>query len=118
MGSFMAALRKANGYTQQQIADKLNVLGIPYRYECPVLLNGNVKVYPDFTILQMPERKEVYLEHFGMMDNPEYCKKAVERIQELARHVIVLGKNLFAIFETKDTPLDTTLVKKMLKEFM
>ena len=25
MGSFMAALRKANGLTQQQVADKLNV---------------------------------------------------------------------------------------------
>ena len=25
MGAFLAALRKANGYTQQEVADKLNV---------------------------------------------------------------------------------------------
>ena len=28
--------------SEKIIADKLNVLGIPYRYECPILLNGNV----------------------------------------------------------------------------
>lgn len=45
--------------------------GIPYRYEYPLVLEGNVKVYLDFTILKMPEREEVYLEHFGMMDVEE-----------------------------------------------
>lgn len=43
------------------IADKLNNLGIPYRYEYPMILEGNIRIHPDFTILKMPERKEVYL---------------------------------------------------------
>ena len=35
MGSFMAALRKANGLTQQQVADKL-------MYQIKLSVNGNV----------------------------------------------------------------------------
>ena len=41
-----------------------------------------------------------------MMDNPEYCDKALIRIQELAKNEIVLGKNLIATFESSSVPLD------------
>lgn len=36
--------------SEKIIADKLYSLGIPYRYEYPLELSGNVRVYPDFTI--------------------------------------------------------------------
>ncbi|MBQ4537166.1 MAG: hypothetical protein II994_06065 [Lachnospiraceae bacterium] len=49
--------------SEKIIADKLYVMGIPYRYEYPITLSNGVRVYPDFTMLKMPERKEVYLEH-------------------------------------------------------
>ncbi len=45
--------------SEKIIADKLYLMGIPYRYEYPVLLKGNIKIYPDFTILKIPEREEV-----------------------------------------------------------
>ena len=54
--------------SEKIIADKLYSLGIPYRYEYPLVLSNGAKVYPDFTILRMPMREEVYLEHFGMME--------------------------------------------------
>ena len=54
--------------SEKIIADKLFSLGIPYRYEYPLKLSDGMRVYPDFTILKLPEREEVYLEHFGMMD--------------------------------------------------
>ena len=58
--------------SEKIIADKLFAMGIPYRYEYPVHLRGYGTVYPDFTLLNVRERKECYLEHFGMMDDPEY----------------------------------------------
>lgn len=44
------------------IADLLNKEGIPYRYEFPLYLKEFNTVYPDFTILNVRKRKEIYWE--------------------------------------------------------
>lgn len=107
---------KVRSKSEKIIADLLYRLGIPYRYEFPLYTTGFGTIYPDFMILIISSKKEVYLEFFGMMDDAEYCEKAIQKIQELARNGIVLGKNLYAIFESQSTPLDTKLVEKMLLE--
>jgi len=53
------------------IADSLMRAGVPYRYEFPIILNGYGKIYPDFTVLNVGLRKELYWEHLGMMDDSE-----------------------------------------------
>lgn len=93
--------------SEKIIADKLYSLEIPYRYEYPLMLSGNVKVYPDFTILKMPEREEVYLEHFGMMDDSGYVDKALFKLSTYERNGIYLGVNLFITYETSKTILNT-----------
>lgn len=102
--------------SEKIIADKLYSLGIPYRYEYPLGLDGNVKVYPDFTILKMPERKEVYLEHFGMMDDEEYVEKALFKLSNYERNDIFLGVNLFITYETGKRPINTRALDKMLRQ--
>lgn len=42
------------------IADALAREGIPYRYEYPVYLKGPGQIYPDFTVLNVRNRKEVF----------------------------------------------------------
>lgn len=101
--------------SEKIIADKLYTLGIPYRYEYPLILEGKIKVYPDFTILRMPERKEVYLEHFGKMDNSEYIDGMVYKLNTYQRNGIYLGVNLFMTHETGKNPLNTKALDKMLK---
>lgn len=93
-------------------------MGIAYRYEYPLYTEGFGTVYPDFMILKKSTGEEVYLEYFGMMDDPEYCEKALVKMQELARNGIILGKNLFALFESQTTPLDMKVLEKVLKEFV
>ena len=61
--------------SEKIIADKLYSMKIPYRYEYPLKLSGFGTVYPDFTILNLRTRKEYYLEHFGMMDEPKFETK-------------------------------------------
>ena len=107
---------KVRSKSEKIIADLMYQMGIPYRYEYPLYTKGYGTIYPDFMILVMSTRKEVYLEFFGMMDKPEYCENALQRIQELARNGIVLGKNLYAVFESLSTPMHTKMVKKMLEE--
>ncbi len=75
-------------------------------------------VYPDFTILDVSNRKEIYLEHFGMMEYPEYCEKALLKIQTYARNGITLGKNLLITFETSQNPFDITYLEQILKEML
>ncbi len=93
--------------SEKIIADKLYSLGIPYRYEHPLLLNDGVKVYPDFTILRMPIREEVYLEHFGMMDDSEYVGTTLYKLSSYEKSGIYLGVNLFVTYETGKKALST-----------
>lgn len=93
--------------SEKIIADKLYALGIPYRYEYPLVLSGGVKVYPDFTILRMTTREEVYLEHFGMMDDLEYVETALYKLSSYEKNGIYLGVDLFVTYETGKRTLNT-----------
>ena len=104
--------------TEKILADKFFSLGIPYRYEHPVVLRGYGTVYPDFTLLNVRTRTEIYLEHFGMMDHPEYAQKAIQKLETYAKNGIYIGKNLLVTFETLRNPLDMKMVEGMLKEFI
>ena len=104
--------------SEKILADKFFAMGIPYRYEYPVQLKGYGTVYPDFTLLNVREKKEFYLEHFGMMDEPEYSEKAIKKLEDYAKNRIYIGKNLLVTFETLQKPLDMKVVEQMLKEFI
>ncbi len=104
--------------SEKILADKFYSMGIPYRYEYPVQLKGYGTVYPDFTLLNVRERKEFYLEHFGMMDDPEYSEKAIKKLEDYAKNGIYIGKNLLVTLETRHKPLDMKVVEQMIKEFI
>ena len=58
----------------------LYMKGIPFRYEAELVL-GDAVFYPDFTILDPNTMRVFYWEHLGMIDNPEYYKKAFSKLQ-------------------------------------
>ncbi len=100
------------------IADILNSEQIPYRYEAPLYLNGWGIFHPDFTVLHVRERKEVYWEHFGMMDDVEYVEKAVQKIMIYVQNGIIPGKNLILTYETKKSPLNQKIIRMMIQEYL
>ena len=102
--------------SEKIIADKLFSLGIPYRYEYPLKLSDGMRVYPDFTILKLPEREEVYLEHFGMMDDADYVDKVLYKLNTYEKNKIYLGVNLFVTHETSKNPLNTRALDGMLRK--
>ena len=65
--------------SEKIIADKLNMMNIPYCYEVPLYLKGYGYVKPDFKVLNVATRKEYYWEHYGMMDNKDYIIKALKK---------------------------------------
>lgn len=87
------------------IADRLYAKGIPYKYECPVLIGKDV-FHPDFTILRLSDRKIVYHEHCGKMDDAGYVKDFIDRVNKYGRVGVFTGDRLFFTFESGDQPLD------------
>ncbi len=65
--------------SEKILADRFTRLGIPYHYEKPLKLKGFGIIYPDFTLLNVRNRKTIYWEHFGLMDDPDYCEKAIKK---------------------------------------
>lgn len=70
--------------------------------------------YPDFTILHPLTGKEIYWEHFGKMDLPEYAKNAADKLHMYARNGIYPGDRLITTYETMEQPLDTAIVQKLI----
>ena len=100
------------------IADLLFREGVPYRYEYPLYIEGIGLVFPDFLTLNKRTRKEYFLEHFGMMDDPNYLEKALQKIQLLADNNIYPGENLILSFETKKSPLNQNELRKLIQHYL
>ncbi len=97
------------------IADMLLELEIPYHYEKPLAINRREVRYPDFTLLKISTREEIYLEHFGMLDDDEYRKASLKKLDDYRKSGVFLGKNLIITYETEECPLDISGIKEMLK---
>lgn len=100
--------------SEQIIADHLNTKGIPYKYECPLYL-GTVVVHPDFTILRMSDREEVYYEHLGRMDDPKYAVDNVRKLSLYSLNGLALGDKLFTTMETSVQPLDVRILDDLIE---
>ena len=73
---------------------------IPFHYEEKLILDG-IMLYPDFVMRHPFTGQYFYWEHFGMMDNPDYCNHACDKIKLYCRHGIIPSVNLILTYETK-----------------
>lgn len=101
--------------SEEIIANALFSKGIPYRYECPVKLENGVVVHPDFTILDVRTRREVFLEHLGKVDDPGYVNRNMWKFREYEQSGINLGKNLLVTYESTKDPLNTKIVEEFIR---
>lgn len=111
---------KVKSKSELIIADRLFTYGIPYRYECALKINKDgmiITIHPDFTILRISDRKIVYLEHCGKMDDPEYTEnRVVKRINLYSHAGITVGGGLFLTFESSETPLDINVLDRLIND--
>lgn len=85
---------------------------VPFRYECELELGGKI-YYPDFMIMHPITYELWFWEHFGMFDDPEYIRKALNKLYDYARHDIVPGINMIVTYETANCPLDSAYVEQL-----
>lgn len=103
--------------SEKIIADLLAEHNIPYVYECPLLLEDSY-VFPDFTVLNVRERREKYYEHFGMMDDANYVARTIRKIEEYEHAGIWPGEKLLMSFETSRTSFDMRLIEDNIRLFL
>ena len=104
--------------SEKILADYFYRKGIPYKYECPLYLNGFGTVYPDFTFLSKKTGKEIYWEHDGKMDSPEYAENAVRKINAYEENDIFPGERLILTFETGKTILNIKRIEELVARYL
>lgn len=100
------------------LADMFYEMGIPYRYEAQLKLqNGKIK-YPDFTLLKVHTRELIYHEHLGLLDDEEYRKAALRKLDEYRRNGIFHGKNLMITYEGEGSYLNIKEIKMQVQAIL
>jgi len=104
--------------SEKIMADYFDSIGLTYKYECPLQLEPFGIIYPDFTFLSKKTKRKIYWEHEGMMDNSEYARVAVQKIELYERNGIFPGEDLILTFESSNTPINTVLMKDLTKRYI
>ncbi len=104
--------------SEKILADFFYRNNILYKYEKPLNLSGYGIVYPDFTFFSKKLRKEIYWEHEGMMDKPEYAMKAVKKLNRYQLNGIMPGERLILTFETEQDVLNMKIVNKLVEKYL
>ena len=115
---FTAREERVRSKSELIIADLLHKNGIPYKYECPIYLKGLGQVHPDFTVLNVKKRRELYWEHLGMMDDPSYAEKALQKIAMYEHNGIFPGERLLITYETRKSQVNQKLVQDMIRYYL
>lgn len=104
--------------SEKILADKFYKMGIPYHYEMPIHIPRYGDRYPDFTLLNKRNRKTIYWEHYGKMDDEKYVNQNIKKMNVYTKAGIIPGKNLIMTFETVQQPLDIKAMERLINEFL
>lgn len=97
------------------IANLLDKLKLNYKYEKPLMLRHIGTVHPDFTILDVRNRREIYLEHLGMLDDQSYRNNAIMKIRDYESSGYYIGDSLIVTAESLNCPLDIKSVERKIR---
>ena len=81
-------------------------------------MNGYGIVYPDFTLLSRKTGKEIYWEHERMMDDQEYARKAIQKIESYQMNDIYQADRLILTFETKQCVLNSKIIENLTARYL
>ncbi len=105
---------------ENQIADMLYMMGVPFLYEYPweVEIGGRVVIiHPDFTIMN-PVTHEIFIwEHMGRMDSKSYASNTDSRIAQLCSIGFFPDDKLILTFEGGNHRLSTAEIEAKIFQF-
>ena len=93
-------------------------LGVPFIYEPRLYLEGYGSVRPDFVALNVRTRQTFYHEHFGKMDDPDYCRTALAKLEDYHRNGFREGINFIVTMESSLHPLEPADAESTLRALL
>ncbi len=104
--------------SEKIIADMFEKYGVIYSYEPKLEISEGKYVFPDFAILDVKNRKTIFWEHLGIIDDGEYASKNLAKIREYEAAGFELGEDLIITMESQDKPLDTKEIRKKISKYI
>lgn len=101
--------------TEKNLIEIFEEYNIPFKYEAPLYI-GDKTYRPDFTFLCPYTGKEIYWEHLGLIDDPEYTVKSLNKIKDYILAGIDLDHQLIITWEDRKNDLDYDLVYKYIND--
>ncbi len=108
---------KVRSKSEAMIASCLEERGIPFRYENR-LQTMRSSTIPDFTLMSASSGKKFYWEHFGMLDDADYCMENMKKLLDYQEIGVFAGENLIITVEDSKRPLTYDAINKLLDELM
>lgn len=99
------------------IADALGQLGVPYKYEVPLLL-GDREIRPDFCCLNVRTRHEYFWEHLGMLDDADYVTRNCRKLEAYLNNGYFLGRELIVTWETAEIPFNREKAAQVIQKYL
>ena len=100
------------------IANFLLMAGIPFVYEVPMKINGEL-VLPDFRILSLIDLKTVIIiEHQGMLFTEEYPFKHIRSLRLYLQSDLIINQDLFFTFTDKQGRFDIRQLTGIIRQFV
>lgn len=94
----------------------LKANGIAFLYEKALYLEQfSFPFFPDFTILNTSTMEELYWEHFGLVDDPDYLERMIEKVSAYIQNGIIPGKSLICTFESRAHPFSSFDAEKIVQ---
>ncbi|MBR6271606.1 MAG: hypothetical protein IKR26_05580 [Lachnospiraceae bacterium] len=102
--------------SEVMIYEQLKTNKLAFRYESRLQIEGK-SFYPDFLIKHPRTGKIIIWEHFGKMDDPEYRRMAMRKLQMYSEEGYILGVDLIITTETKDKPFSSMDAVTVIKDY-
>ncbi|MBR4091244.1 MAG: hypothetical protein IKK28_10295 [Mogibacterium sp.] len=100
------------------IANFLLMAGIPFVYEVPMKVNGEL-VLPDFRILSLLDLKTVIIiEHQGMIFTEEYPFKFIRSLRLYLQSDLVINQDLFFTFTDEKGRFDIRQLTGIIRQYI
>ena len=115
---YTARGERVRSKSEKIIADSLERLGIPYKYEVPLVFPDGTVFFPDFRVLNIDQRKEYIWEHFGMMDDEQYVSNMVSKINRYIINGYLPGDKMILTMENGRIPLSTRIIETVIKKYL
>lgn len=89
---------------------------IPFRYECKLVLNGEI-IYPDFTIRHPVTGETFYWEHAGKLEDRVYIAEHLFKLRLFLYNGYIPDFNVIFTYESDSHPFNIQIAEDKIKEF-